>query len=215
MYFEIAAAIAAIILLKSPFRSRLGWFIPFLIMIVAVELTARYLNTQLKQPNAWLFNLSVPCEYIFYAFIFKGAYQSAFFKKLSTWFMIGFLIFAVISMVFISGMKFFDFNLLVAGSAFMILFSVLYFIDMYHQPGEESVFKEPMFWIATGIFLFNAGEFCYNLLSKLVFGSPYDPRLDLFRSINHSLILVLYSSFIIGFICQKISGTYKKDLVAM
>lgn len=215
IYLELAAAIAAIICLRSPSRTKLGWFIPFLIMIVLVELSARYMTYELQQPNAWLYNLSVPCEYIFYAFIFKESYHSSLFKKLARVFMVAFFIYAIISMVFINGMKFFDMNLLVAGSAFMILFSILYFIDLYNQPGEESIFRTPMFWITTGIFLFNAGEFSYNLLSKLLFDSPFDSRLEIFRSINNRLILVLYSCFIIGFICQKISGKYKKGLAAM
>lgn len=215
IYFELAAAISASIFLAAPSRSRLGWFIPFLWMIVAVEISARYFTYVLLQPNAWLYSLSVPCEYLFYAFIFKGAYHNKLFKKIATGFMIAFFIYAIISLVFITGMKFFDMNLLVAGSAAMVVLCVLYFIDLYNQSDEVSIFAEPMFWIATGIFLFNAGEFCYNLLSKLLFESAFDSRLEVFRSINNRLILVLYSCFIIGFICRKISGTYKKDLAAM
>ncbi len=210
LYFEIAALLTCVICWRSLHKTKLRWFLPFLLFIVSVELTARYLTYELRQPNAWLFSLSVPGEYCFYSFVFYLFYTGRLPKRLAIGFMILLTLYAVYSMVFITGLKFFDMNILVAGSFAMIIFSILYFIELYNYNDPEPVYNDAMFWICTGIFLFNAGEFCYNLLSVLVIDEGFDSTLKIFRSINNSLILVLYSCFIIGFICQKISGTYRR-----
>ena len=65
-----------------------------------------------------------------------------------------------------------------------------------------------MFYIAAGLLLFNAGEFSANLFAE--FYGRLDPGFKLFRDINNKLILVLYISFAIAFLCQRITGTYRK-----
>jgi hypothetical protein len=210
IYFEIAALAVSILCWRSLNKTKLRWFIPFLVFIVAVELTARYLSYELRQPNAWLFGLSIPCEYIFYAYVFWSVFQNTWYKKTAVIFVACFLAYSIYSMTLVTGLKFFDMNILVAGNFAMVLLSILYYIELYNSNEPFPVLKNPGFWIISGIFLFNAGEFCYNLLSMLIIDEGFDATLKIFRSINNSLILVLYSSFIIGFVCQKISGTYRK-----
>lgn len=210
IYFEIAAFLVSILCWRSLSKTGLRWFLPFLLFIVIVELTARYLSYELKQPNAWLFSLSIPCEYCFYAFIFWTAFTINRFKKIALGFIVLFLLYNIFSMIFITGLRFFDMNVLVVGNLAMVVLCILFFIDLYNSSDTQPVLKNSVFWIITGIFLFNAGEFSYNLLSMLIIDEGFDSTLKIFRSINNSLILVLYSCFIIGFICQKISGTYRR-----
>ena len=210
IYFEIAALLVSIFCWRSLSKTGLRFFTPFLLFIVIIELTARYLSYELKQPNAWLFSLSIPCEYCFYAFVFWMAFATNGFKKIALGFIVLFLIYNIYSIIFITALKFFDMNVLVVANFAMVIFSILYFIELYNANDTEPLIENPLFWIITGILLFNAGEFCYNLLSVLITDNRFDATLKIFRSINNSLILVLYSCFIFGFICQKISGTYRK-----
>jgi hypothetical protein len=210
IYFEIAALFVSIICWRSLSKNGLRWFLPFLLFIVIIELTARYLSYEMRQPNAWLFSLSIPFEYCFYALIFWFAFATTQFKKIALAFVVGFLLYNIYSIIFITGLKFFDMNVLVAGNLAMVVLSIFYFVELYNANDTEPVLKNSLFWIITGIFLFNGGEFFYNLLTILITDERFDATLKIFRSINNSLILVLYSCFIIGFICQKISGTYKK-----
>lgn len=210
IYFEIAAFIVSVLYRRSLSKTGLRWFLPFLLFVVIVELTARYLSYELKQPNAWLFSLSIPCEYCFYALIFWTAFSTNRLKKIALGFIVLFLLYNIYSMIFITGLKFFDMNVLVVGNLAMVVLSILFFIDLYNSSYTQPMFKNPLFWIITGIFLFNAGEFSYNLLSMLIIDEGFDSTLKIFRSVNNSLILLLYSCFIIGFICQKISGTYRR-----
>src|SRR6187402_3564328 len=80
IYFEIAALLTSFLLWRSLQSSRLRWFLPFLLIICLVELTGRYLARVLHQPNAWLYNLSVPLEYLFYCFVFLIHYNKSWYK---------------------------------------------------------------------------------------------------------------------------------------
>jgi hypothetical protein len=211
IYFELAAFIAGLFCWRSLVKTRLQWLIPFLGIIVLVELTGRYFPYVLKQPNAWLYNLSVPFEYLFYTFIFLLHYNKKINQFIAKGFLLLFSLYVVISLMFITGMYTFNVIFLNIGSLAMIILSILYLLELYFSDEILAIWVHPMFWITIGIFLFNAGEFSYNLLSKYFFDNDFDATLKIFRSINNRLILVLYSCFIIAFLCQKISGTYKKD----
>ena len=209
MYFEIAALLTAVLLWRSLKHSRLRWFLPFLLFIVIAELTGRYLYTELKQPNAWLYNFVVPVEYLFFCTIFLLHYRKKIYKNIAKAFLILFTSYTFLIFLF-NGVLKFHANFLLIGSFFMIIFCLLYLFEQYSEPQGRSLILIPMFWVAAGLLLFNAGEFSYNLLSKYFIGNKMDPSLKIFRTINNKLILILYSSFIIAFICRKITGTYRK-----
>ena len=205
--FEAASFLVSIACWRSLSKTWLRWFTPFLLFIMIVELTARYFRYELKQPNAWLFSLSIPVEYSFYAFIFWKGFSSVRLKKVAIGFIALFFLYNIYNIIFITSLKFFDMKILLLGNLTMVIFSIFYFIELYNASDIQPMFKKPSFWIFTGIMLFNAGEFCYNLISVLIKDDRFDATLKIFGSINNSLILVLYSCFIIAFICQRISET--------
>lgn len=207
MYFEAGALLASAIFWPSLRSSVLRWFLPFLVFILCVEITGRYFGRVLHQPNSWLFNLSIPFEYLFFTFIFWKNYTRLGYRFLAQWFLILFSIFAVINIV-VNGLAEFHTNVLQIGSFFMIVFSVIYFINFYQEMETEILWKEPMFWIASGVLIFNMGEFTYNFFSTFLIGHGLDQAAMLYKSINNNLILILYSFFIFGFICKLTSGKY-------
>lgn len=203
IYFELAALVATIIFWYKLRLTRWYWLLPFLIFIVGVELTGRYIRTELKQPNAWLYNISVPIEYLFYSFLFYLSYQREIFKKLIVAFLIGFSIFAIINIFLIQGFERFNTNILKVGSFCMIVFSCLFFVELLSREEEFRLVEEPMFWIATGIFLFNTGEFFYTLFSDYLIKNHLDRTRKIFSSINNKLIWVLYTCIVISIVCIK------------
>lgn len=211
IYFEIAALFTSVLFWRSHANTWLRWFFPFLLFIVTVELTARYLTHELKQPNAWIFGLSIPFEYLFYSLIFYGLYQQRFLKKATLLFMLLFFAYCGYSAIFVTGLRIFDMNILVIANLAMLVMSMFFFFELYASTDNIPLFRNPWFWIVSGIFLFNAGELSYNMLSMLVIDEGFDSTLKIFRQINNNLILVLYSCYIIGFVCQKTLGTYTKD----
>jgi len=210
IYFEIVALLTSLVFWNKIKCSKLKYFVFFLMFVVCVELTGRYIRKVLHQPNVWLYNLSIPIEYLFYSFIFYLHYKTNSFRVLAAWFLVLFTLFVGINLIFVSGLISFNTQAVTVGSFFMILFSLLFFYDLYLKFDSGIVLMEPMFWIASGILIFNAGEFTYNLFSPYLVNRGFDNAARLFTTINNKLIWVLYSLLTIAFLCKKTSMTYRK-----
>lgn len=209
IYFEIFALLTCLFFWRETRKSILRWFLPYLAFIVFVEIMGWYLPNFLGRPNAWVFNFSVPMEYLFFSAIFYSFYEKKVDRRLALAFMILFAIYAI-GHSLIKGIYHFNTYYLLIGSLAMIVLSVLYFYEQYIKTDTGNVWAEPMFWIATGVFLFNAGEFSYNFLSKFIIKNNLDPTIALFRSINNKLIILLYLLIAAGFICLRTTKAYKR-----
>ncbi len=190
--------------------SKLIWFVPYLLFIVSVELIARFLYRELNQPNAWLYNLSIPVEYSFYTFIMYRFYTRKIFVNASYFFIAGLFLYSLINIIFITGLTNVNADIFVIGSIGCLFFSLISLFEIYRQDYELSVFLIPIFWITVGIMLFNAGEIMLNMMQSYLAKTELRNAPNIFAFINHNLINVLYSSFIIAFLCQKIYGTSKR-----
>ena len=183
--------------------SKLMWLMPFTILIVIVELTGRYFKEELgnKQANQILYNISIPIEYMFYTSLYRVHYQKKLFKKIANLFLIMFPVFVVINMIFIIDIKELDWKIVQVGTFSMIVLSCFYFSDIMKLESEMHLFRNPMFWIATGVLLFNAGEFLFSLSIEYMFNKfPMDIFI-VFGSIIFKLICVLYTCISIAVVC--------------
>lgn len=203
IYFEIAASVASIIFWYKLKYTRLCWLSPFLLFIVGIELYGRYLRKELHESNAWLYNISVPVEFLFYGFLFYLHYTKKLVLQIVGAFLILFSIFAISNILFIQGYEKFNTNILKIGSFSMILLSCLYFTELLSRDVQSNLFAEPMFWLTTGVFLFNTGEFLYTLFSDYLIKNHLDKTRLIFSSINNKLIWVLYTCLIISIICTE------------
>ena len=184
-------------------NTKLCWLLPFLIFIVGVELFGRYLRKELHQPNAWLYNISVPVEFIFYGILFYLHYTRKLFLQIAAGFLILFSLFAISNIFFIQGFNNFNTNILKIGSFGMIVLCCMYFTELLSKNTQISLIKEPMFWLAAGVFLFNTGEFFYSLFVDYFARHNLDKTRKIFSSINNKLIWVLYTCIAISIICTK------------
>lgn len=199
--FEIGCFLISLVFWYKIRNSKLRWFMPFLLFMVVVELYGRYLRKELLQPNAWLYNLSVPIEYLFYSFIFLIHYKSKLFQNAVKIFMVLFFIFIVANILVIQGFHKFNTNILKIGSFSMIILSCLYFTELLKTESRINLLSEPLFWIATGVFLFNTGEFLYSLFSDFLIINHLDRTRIIFVTINNKLIWLLYTCLAISFLC--------------
>jgi hypothetical protein len=197
MYIEIAAFITSLVFWKKIKASRLRWLTLFLSLIVLVEFVGRYIRTVLHQPNSWLYNISVPIEYLFYAFLFQSFYKKKVFKEVVRIFLFCFPIWCVFNILSVQGFFNFNTNFLKLGSFCMIVLSFFIFIEMLTTEDMVNPFLQPLFWIASGVFLFNAGEFTYDMFMDFMV-KEWRINEMLFIQINSHLIFVLYSSICIS-----------------
>ena len=197
-YIEIFTLIVGLICLPRLRHVSLRWIVPYLLFIVLVELLGRYIGRQLHKPVAWIFNFSIPIEYLFFSFLYYVNYESERYKKITKNFLIAFPVF-VLLYSFIYSIYSFHSIYLKIGSFTMIVFSCLYLADILKSDVAVAPLKIPMFWVASGVLLFNAGEFISNFLMDLL-DIDIKKWVKTFSLINNNLILVLYSCISIAII---------------
>lgn len=173
---------------------------PYLLFIVFIELSGLYIGRELMRPIGWIFNISVPIEYIFFSFLYYLHYKNSIYRKIVKWFLFCFPLFVLIYSV-MEGMNGFRSIYLKIGSFTMIVFSCLYLADLLRTDTIANPLKIPMFWIASGVLLFNAGEFMSNFLMDLLV-ADMSRWSKMFRLVNNNLIVVLYSCISIGIILE-------------
>jgi hypothetical protein len=202
-YFEIGALLISVVFLYKFDHRPLRWFIPFLLLIVCTELTARYYRRVLHEPNTWLYNISIPVEYLFYGFIIGSLCLTQPYKRIIFYTTFIFGLFAVINLFFIQGFMVLNTNTLKIGSTLMIIFSAIGLIDLFTNDDHSSLIKNPLFWICAGVLFFNTGEFLYLFFFDVFLQNKWDETAKVFASINNKLIYVLYTCISIAIVCSK------------
>lgn len=204
-YIELFALIVSVIVFwKRQKWSLLHWFQPFLAFILLVELYGKFVASVLKEPNAWIYNISIPIEYCFYSYIFFHSVKNRVFKNTITVTVSLFILFVVFTFTRNLDLTKFNSVFLLVGSGMMVFFSCLFFWDLFNNPSEVKLVNFPQFWIFSGLLLFNLGEFSYNLFADILF-NHVDKEAIFFRLINNYLNLVLYLCISIGLLCRKLS----------
>lgn len=202
-YFEFAALLISVVFLykfdDKPFR----WFIPFLLLMVSVDLTGLFIRRELKQVNTWLFNYSIPVEYLFYGFMIGSLCFTKSIKKAIFTCTCIFAVWAIVNLFFLQGFINLNTNTLKAGSTLMIIFSCLGLVDLFRNYEHTTLLKNPLFWICTGVLFFNTGEFLYLFFFDTFLQKGWDKTAKVFASINNKLIYILYTCISIAIICSK------------
>jgi hypothetical protein len=202
-YIELAAFITSIIFFKYLKGSRWQWLPFFLLLMLFTELAGRYMRKVLSIPNTPLFNITIPLEYLFYAFLFYSFIQYKTFKTCAAIIFWAIFLFAVVNISFFQSFYLLTTNTLKFGSICMIFISGLTLIDLLTSDFKFPIYKIPLFWIAIGVLIFNVGEFIYLSIFNLLLKYDWDKAATLFANINNKLIYVLYGSIIICILCMK------------
>jgi len=211
IWFEIAAFLISLLCYQTIKDKPLRWFIPFLLLIVIVELTGRYLMKEMHVVNSWLYNIFIPIEYFFYTYLFYCYINDTGQKKIIRILLMLIFPAAAINILFIQGFYNFNTNILIAGNCLMILLSCLFFVDLLRRDEQTQLLKLPMFWITVGVLLFNIGELSYTLSFNYILKNRHDAKAIVFTAINSKLIYVLYTCISIGLLCTKYQAkTYQK-----
>jgi len=202
-YFTIGAFIISVLVLYRFNQEPMRWFIPFLLLMVSADLTGRYIRRVLHETNTWLYNITIPAEYLFYGFIIGSLCLTPSFKRIIFWGTAILGIGVIINMVFIQGFTNLNTNTLKIGSTLMIIFCCLGLVDLFRNDEHTTLLKSPLFWICTGVLFFNMGEFLYLFFLDIFIQNNWDKTAEVFSSINNKLIFILYTCISIAIICSK------------
>jgi hypothetical protein len=133
----------------------------------------------------------MPIEYSFYAFLFYKHLQGPMIKKVALGLLIFILTFSAINLAFVQGIE--DFNSVsqMLGCAVVLFLSCSFFVDLFRREEEISLLREPMFWIATGVFFFKHGELNTIFLWQYTYHKTKTLYTAILQKINNYIIYVL------------------------
>jgi hypothetical protein len=214
-YAEMLAFIASIVFCKSLFKTPYVILIPYLFMTVAAEFTGKYLAIHhLYTENVNLFNVTTVIEFVIFYYLFYQNLRSAGLKKIFFFATPLYVVLAAINQVFIQGFNTFHTYTMLLGTVFLIAFVFFYFYEAFSDKEPLSLPKEPMFWIAIGLFLFYLGDFTYNLMQPYFLKNHMQKEsFHLFHVINNNLIIFEYICISIAIIiCGKNRSALKLQL---
>ncbi len=201
--FEIGAFLVSMFCYRTIKDTPLKWFIPFLFALVCLELVTNHMAFVLKMHTLQVYNVSMPIEYSFYAFLFYKYLQGPMIKKIALGLLIFTLSFSAVNLAFIQGFKDFNTTNQILGCTVVLFLSCSFFVDLFRREEEISLLKEPMFWISTGVLFFNLGELSTILFWQYTYQNPNPVYPAFLHMITKTLIYVLYTFISIGLLCTK------------
>lgn len=177
------------------------YFIPFLFLTVSVELIGWwYLSKGVR--NYAMYNIFTTLEFSFYASLFRSNFKKQLLKVLSTTFIPVFIILVIINMLWVQGFnKTFNTYTFLLGSFFIVIFCCCFFYEsVLPDKIDQQLSKQPFFWISSGLLIFYLGSVIINALFEYLRNNDLQAEgIRIYGIINHSLNVILYSSFCIAF----------------
>lgn len=215
LIFEIIAFLASVFFYLRKRDPLIFRFFLFLLVTVCVETAGwllswpQYVNTEAKFA---MYNVFITLELAFYSYLFYGNFQKKLFRTIAAWFIPGFLLFALINMLFVQGLsKSLNTYSALLGSFFIVLFCCFYFYESI-QPDQidKQLSKQPFFWISSGLLIFYLGSVIINALFEYLRNNELQVEgRRIYTIINDFLNVILYSSFCIAFyLCPDRRKTY-------
>jgi hypothetical protein len=177
------------------------YFIPFLFTTVFVEFSGEWLYYHGNR-NYWLFNIFTTLEFVFYSFLFIINFKKTIFKQIVRIFLPIFLLLVITNICFIQGLnKTFNTYTFLFGSFFIVIFCCCYFYEsVLPEKIDQQLLKQAFFWICCGLLIFYLGSVIINALFEYLRNNDLQVEgIRIYGIINHSLNLLLYSSFCIAF----------------
>lgn len=203
-YFEFLSLLMSIVYIGKLKNYFVVAFVPYLFVILVIELLAKYLYVNFHYSTAWIYNLINLFSHAFYAFIF---YCFASQKKHRKVILSLTVIYIAASLVYYLMTSLYEFNnvIISIGGVLEILFACLHF---YHYLQNDNYVHERHFlsglFIASGVLIFYSGiTICFSLYNYIrindlrLFGVP------LYNLIPRYLSILLYLFISIAIIIWK------------
>ena len=200
-YFEVISLLASIFFYTQKRNKIILYFIPFLLAPVLIE-TIGIISGAQGKPNYLMYNIFTTVEFLFYTFLFTIFLKTIFFKKIARIFFPSFLILVILNMLFLQGpgITFNTYTFLV-GSFFIVIFCCCYFYEaVLPENIDLQISRQPFFWISSGLLIFYLGSVIINSLFEYLRNNDLQNEgTKIYGFINHSLNVILYSSFCVAF----------------
>lgn len=210
LYFQILSLVLAIFFYAKTRDKIIKYFIPFLLLTVIVELVGTWFSYK-DIKNYWLYNIFTTIEFIFYSFLFYLHFRRLVFKKVALVLIPILILFDVVNLTFIQGTKYFHTYTFLLGSFFIVVFCCFFLYEsILPEHINQHLSKQPFFRICIGLLIFYLGSVIINALFEYLRSNDLQREgIKIYGIINHTLNVLLYSSFSVAFyLCRNNRKTY-------
>ncbi len=176
-------------------------YFPFLLIVTTiVEYYSWYLGEHGKS-NVIIYNLYIIYEFGFYMLFLRMLINEYYKGPLILVTIFLYLLLTLVNIFFIQGINVFHTYTFILGDLIIVTFCVVYFNYFVRYTKVRNLFKEPVFWIVTGLLFSNAFSLPLVGITNFVTSIPERYQRILEFAINFMNIL-LYLLFTIGFLCK-------------
>lgn len=200
-YFELLSLFASIFFYIKKRNKLQLYFIPFLFLTVLIEyIGGWYLFKGLR--NYWIFNVFTTIEFVFYSYLFYLHFRKTLLKKMVVILMPVFIIVVILNIFFVQGFnKTFNTYTFLLGSFFIVIFCCCFFYEsVLPDKIDQQLSKQPFFWICSGLLIYYLGSVIINALFEYLRNNDLkEEGIRIYGTINHTLNVILYTSFCIAF----------------
>lgn len=202
LYAEVAAFLIGCYLFNSLKKGPSVILVFLLAYVLATEQFGRYFRRVLHKPNVEFYNLSTAIEFMVYFYLFSIFFKKSWKKKYSKYLLWIYPIIWLINILFIQGFHIFHTYSMTIGSIAIIILSCLYLQELIDLALDKDITQHAPFWLCTGLIFFYTG----GLVNDFIISNTYkiyftNLRSSLYSLINNILNVILYSGYIMYFIC--------------
>jgi hypothetical protein len=171
-----------------------------LIITFIVEFIAFIMLRFYKINTTIIFHFFYPVEFILIALFYQKSISNTFVKKVALISIVMHPIISVYWSLYVQRVG--EYNSYVSMlSAILIIFYSSFLIFELFRKQSQKLFNVPSFWISTGLLFFYAGSFFIMGILNYLLKNDKSTATQLFL-INQLLNFLLYSLYIIGFLCK-------------
>ena len=155
--------------------------------------------------NEWLYNVFFVIEFSFFVLAIFKEISNLFYKRIIAFFYFSYIILVIINIIFLQPITQFHIYTFTFGSFVMVITSSLFLYELVNNT-EDDFFREPFFWICTGLLFFYTGNFL--LMSSLNYvNTNFKGLAKKLFLITELLSILEYLLFIMAFLCRRIFRT--------
>lgn len=206
LYFELLSLLVALYFIKRLRGSYLILFVPFLILTNVQEWGSYFGYLAINGTNTLSLNIFNLIEFLFYSYIFYINTNSITIRRRIIFLAGALVIIILFNYLFIQGAGVFLSYSYLIGSLIMVSYVFMFYYNLFEQDKFIILPKYPLFWISIGVLFFYLGMFVYYAFFELLTVEYFIKNIVLFSLLMNIFNIILYTSFIIAFVCQKLKS---------
>lgn len=202
-FLLVGAGIFLLVYKNRPGLQLITYFLPLLLLCLFTE-AARTFSPGENLLTQYFFSLYTPAEYTILCTFYASVITNNRVNKIIYFTIPLFITFSLITQFQLDSTNYFYRYLDVLVEApLMVTWIVFFFFQLFRDDTTYEFSQKATFWISAGNLLFFAGSFFSYAFKAFLFNHNQDELGEAIGWISRSFNLILYSSYIIAFLCPR------------